>query len=75
MLLKNLKVRDKGTISRINTTDRSRSRSRRLSELGFLPGTEFEVSHKAPLGFPIALTIRGYQIILGKDDALVIEVE
>ncbi|MCR4553800.1 MAG: ferrous iron transport protein A [Succinivibrionaceae bacterium] len=73
MLLKNLKVRDKGTISRINTTDRSRSR--RLSELGFLPGTEFEVSHKAPLGFPIALTIRGYQIILGKDDAMVIEVE
>lgn len=71
MLLKNLKVRDKGTISRINTTDRSR----RLSELGFLPGTEFEVSHKAPLGFPIALTIRGYQIILGKDDAMVIEVE
>ncbi len=47
---------------------------RRLYEMGFLPGTPVTITHKAPLGYPISVSIRGYELILGFDDANALEV-
>lgn len=72
MLLKDMGVGQKGRIVKLLS---SGLHSRRLCEMGFLPGTGFEVTHRAPLGYPIAVKTRGYQIIVGKNDAVTVEVE
>jgi ferrous iron transport protein A len=40
----------------------------RLTELGFIPGTEVEVMRRAPLGDPIEIDLRGYRICLRRED-------
>ena len=42
---------------------------RRLRDLGFVPGTEVRVLRRAPLGDPLAVELRGYQICLRRRDA------
>ena len=49
--------------------------SKRLLEMGCLPGEIIAISKKAPLGDPIAIDVSGYQLCLRKDDARNIEVE
>ncbi|MGN1356309.1 MAG: ferrous iron transport protein A [Succinivibrionaceae bacterium] len=49
--------------------------ARRLYEMGFLPGTPVTITHKAPLGYPVSVSLRGYELILGFDDANALEVE
>lgn len=39
---------------------------RRLSDLGLTPGVELEVLSSGPLGGPIILKVRGYEIALGR---------
>ena len=36
----------------------------RLMSLGLTPGTPFLVQHKAPLGDPVALLVRGFRLSL-----------
>ena len=43
--------------------------------MGFLPGTKITVARRAPLNSPIAVRLRGYEIIIGIYDAGLIEVE
>lgn len=38
--------------------------SRRLGELGFVPGTVIQVVRRAPLGDPVELELRGYRVCL-----------
>jgi ferrous iron transport protein A len=38
--------------------------TRRLGELGFVPGTEIQLVRKAPLGDPIEIELRGYRLCL-----------
>ena len=38
--------------------------SRRLGDLGFVPGTELSIVRRAPFGDPIELEIRGYRLCL-----------
>lgn len=49
--------------------DASTPEGRRLQELGFLPNTEIRVIRRAPLGDPIAFSLRGAQICLRRSDA------
>ena len=42
---------------------------RRLFDMGVTPNANFFVRKKAPLGDPIELTIRGYELSLRKDEA------
>ena len=43
--------------------------------MGITKGVEIEVRRVAPLGDPIELTVRGYQLSIRKADAQMIEVE
>ena len=47
---------------------------RRIMDMGLTKGTEVKVCKIAPLGDPIQLTVRGYELSIRKDDAATIEV-
>ncbi len=47
----------------------------RLLDMGFTPRTAVEVKKIAPMGDPIELRIRDYEITLRLEDAMNIEVE
>ena len=48
---------------------------RRIMSMGLTRGTEVYVRKVAPLGDPIEVTVRGYELSLRKADAEMIEVE
>jgi len=48
---------------------------RRIMEMGITKGAEVYVRKVAPLGDPVEVTIRGYELSLRKADAELIEVE
>lgn len=48
---------------------------RRLMDMGITKGTEVFIRKVAPLGDPIEVTLRGYELSLRKADAEMIEVE
>ena len=48
---------------------------RRIMDMGITKGTEVYVRKVAPLGDPVELTVRGYELSLRKADAEMIEVE
>ena len=43
--------------------------SRRLADLGFLPGTEIAALHRAPMGDPMSYRLRGAKVCLRAVDA------
>jgi len=47
---------------------------RRIMDMGVTKGTEIFVRKVAPLGDPIEVTVRGYELIIRKGDAEMIEV-
>ena len=47
---------------------------RRIMDMGLTKGTEVYVRKVAPLGDPVELTVRGYELSVRKDDAGLIEV-
>ena len=47
---------------------------RRVMDMGITKGTELYVRKVAPLGDPIELTVRGYELSLRKDDIEIIEI-
>lgn len=47
---------------------------RRLMDMGITKGTKIYVRKVAPLGDPIEITVRGYELSLRKDEAENIEV-
>ena len=48
---------------------------RRIMDMGITKGVTVKVRKTAPLGDPIEITVRGYELTLRKDDAANIEVE
>lgn len=66
MSLYDLRPREKGVISIIKGDSRL---SKRLSALGFIEGTEVEVKIMAPLGDPMLISVRGFNIAIRKNDA------
>ena len=48
---------------------------RRIMDMGITKGVEVQVWKVAPLGDPIEVTVRGYQLSIRKADAEMIEVE
>lgn len=47
---------------------------RRIMDMGITKGVEIKVHKAAPLGDPIQITVRGYELSLRKADAEMIEV-
>lgn len=48
---------------------------RRIMDMGLTKGVEVYIRKVAPLGDPIEITVRGYELSLRKADAEMIEVE
>lgn len=48
---------------------------RRIMDMGVTKGTEIFVRKVAPLGDPVEVTVRGYELSIRKADAALIEVE
>ncbi len=48
---------------------------RRIMDMGITKGTEVKVRKVAPLGDPIEVTVRNYELSIRKADAEMIEVE
>ena len=48
---------------------------RRIIDMGITKGIDISVRKLAPLGDPVELTVRGYELSLRKEDADIIEVE
>ena len=48
---------------------------RRIVDMGITKGVEIFIRKVAPLGDPVEVTVRGYELSLRKDDASMIEVE
>lgn len=48
---------------------------RRIMDMGITKGTDIYVRKVAPLGDPVEVTVRGYELSLRKADAQMIEVQ
>ena len=48
---------------------------KRIMDMGITKGTEIYVRKVAPLGDPVEVTVRGYELTLRKDDADILEME
>ena len=48
---------------------------RRIMDMGLTKGTEVHVRKVAPLGDPVEVTVRGYELSIRKSDAEMVEVE
>lgn len=72
MTLDAVKTGETVTIKKI---DGQGALKRRILDMGLTKGTEVYVRKVAPLGDPIEITIRDYELTIRKADAQVIEVE
>lgn len=48
---------------------------RRIMDMGITKGTDIHIRKVAPLGDPVEVTVRGYELSLRKGDAEMIELE
>ncbi|MDE7084579.1 MAG: ferrous iron transport protein A [Clostridia bacterium] len=71
-LLSDFAVGESGIITKVNGEGRIR---RRLFDMGITPQAEVKMRKKAPLGDPIEVTVRGYELTLRKVEAACVEVE
>lgn len=65
-LLNELKVGEEGVVKKVNAEGKIK---RRLFDMGVTPGAQLKFKKVAPLGDPIEITIRGYELSLRKDEA------
>ncbi len=70
--LDEMKVGETGLIKTISGEGRIR---RRLFDMGVTPGAEVYLRKVAPLGDPIEVTLRGYELTLRKSEAALISLE
>ncbi|MBQ6626433.1 MAG: ferrous iron transport protein A [Ruminococcus sp.] len=70
--LKDVKVGESATVIKLEGQGAVR---RRIMDMGITKGVNIKVCKVAPLGDPIEIKVRGYQLSLRKDDAQMIEVE
>ena len=68
-----LKDTKPGMIVRIDSVGESELKQR-LMTMGLIPGTRVEVLNSAPLGDPIAIRLRSYNLAMRRDAAAHIEV-
>ena len=70
--LKDVKVGESTRVVRVNGQGALR---RRIMDMGVTKGTKIYVRKMAPLGDPIEINVRGYELSLRKEEAASIEVE
>ena len=72
MTLDNLKIGEFAKIKAVNGEGLLR---RRLLDMGLTPKTKIMIRKKAPMGDPIEINLRGYELTLRLEDAKNIEIE
>lgn len=70
--LRNVAVGQTATVQGLHGTGAVR---RRIMDMGVTKGVEMYVRKVAPLGDPIEVTVRGYELSIRKSDAEMIEVD
>ncbi len=70
--LRDVKIGEKAVVKKLHGEGATK---RRIMDMGLTKGTEVAVRKVAPLGDPIELTVRGYELSIRKADAEMIEVE
>lgn len=70
--LRNAKVGDTVTVVKLHGEGAVK---RRIMDMGITKGVSVSVRKVAPLGDPVEVTVRGYELSLRKADADMIEVE
>ena len=73
--MKNLKEAKIGETVRVVKIHGEGAIKRRIMDMGLTKGVEVYIPKVAPLGDPIEVTVRGYELSLRKADAEQIEVE
>ena len=71
-LLSEFIVGERGTIIAVTGDGKIR---RRLFDMGVTPGAQLVMRKRAPLGDPIEITLRGYELTLRKSEAACVETE
>lgn len=71
--LSNLKKGQKAKVVFLNTENKALRR--RLLDMGITEGVQIKVKKIAPLGDPIDIEVRGYELCLRKSDMSLIDVE
>ncbi len=69
-LLSQFSVGEKGIVAAVRGEGAIR---RRLFDMGITPGAEIYLRKKAPLGDPIEISLRGYELTLRKAEAAQVE--
>ena len=70
--LREIQVGEKSKVVKIHGEGKVK---RRIMDMGITKGTEIFVRKVAPLGDPVEITVRGYELSLRKDDADILEME
>ena len=70
--LDEFKIGETGLIKKVEGEGRLR---RRLFDMGVTPGAKVYLRKKAPLGDPLEVTIRGYELTLRKNEAVLVVLE
>lgn len=71
MFLKDAEVGSKVIVKKINGEG---ALKRRIMDMGITKGVELFVKKVAPLGDPIEISLRGYELTIRKEDAAIIEI-
>jgi Fe2+ transport system protein FeoA len=71
MTLKDLSIGAKATVTAVTGNNAA---TRRLMEMGVVPGVTVKMVKTAPFGDPIEIRVRGYSLAMRKSEAASIEV-
>ena len=70
--LSEFRIGETGLVKKVEGEGRFR---RRLLDMGVTPGITIYLRKKAPLGDPLEITLRGYELTLRKDEAQLVILE
>lgn len=72
---RNLDTFDIGDVGVVKKVGGEGQIKRRLFDMGITPGAEIKMRKRAPLGDPIEITVRGYELTLRKGEAACVTME
>ena len=71
MTIAELKIGQSGIISAVGGEGALRLR---FLDMGLIPGTKVKLQKVAPMGDPVQILVRGYELTIRRDDAKLIEI-
>lgn len=74
-MAKTLRETKKGETVKVVKLNGAGALKRRIMDMGITKGSELYIRKVAPLGDPVEITVRGYELSLRKEDAQMVEVE